>query len=206
MHTEKYIGLQRRLKKLREVYLPPHFSPTGAYKDSAYEKVRAYKVLVHAEIEYYFEETALIIASKAYKRWQTNKKASLPLLSLAVYYGGQYPQVPDTRTGNHSEEDLTFRIDKAYEEYNHLIRANNHGIRSKNIFSMFLPLGIELDDIDENMLIALDNFGRDRGSIAHSTRASTLTTPDDALNTVVNLMTYIEAFDLQLSALKNAIR
>lgn len=56
------------------------------------------------------------------------------------------------------------------------------------------------------MLIALDNFGSERGLIAHSTRASTLTTPDDALSSVNNIMTYIDTFDRFLATYKNSVR
>lgn len=69
MHTDKYMRLKNRLNKLKRVYLPSSFSPTGTYSDTVYEKVRAYTVLSHAEMEYYFEEIALSIAEKAYKKW-----------------------------------------------------------------------------------------------------------------------------------------
>ena len=63
-----------------------------------------------------------------------------------------------------------------------------------------------INDIDEDMLLALNNFGSERGLIAHSTRANTLTTPDDALASVNNLMTYIDTFDQFLATYKNSIR
>lgn len=69
-----------------------------------------------------------------------------------------------------------------------------------------MPIGIKISEIDEDMLIALDNFGSERGLIAHSTRASTLTTPDDALSSVNNIMTYIDTFDRFLATYKNSVR
>lgn len=65
-----------------------------------FEKVRAYKVLAHAEMEYYFEEVALEIAQKAYRKWSSSNKASTPLLSLVAYYDGQFPSPPDMHGGN----------------------------------------------------------------------------------------------------------
>lgn len=206
MHTDKYIGLQRRLSKLRKVYLPRTFSPTGSYSDPVFEKVRAYKVLAHAEMEYYFEEVALAIAQKAYRKWQSNSKASSPLLSLVAYYDGQFPPPPEMHGGNNSARDISWRINTSYTSYNSQIRSNNHGIKEKNILSIFLPIGVKITDIDEGMLLALNNFGSERGLIAHSTRASILTTPDDALASVNNIMNYIDTFDQFLAVYKNAIR
>lgn len=206
MHTEKYIALKRRLSKLKKIYLPRCFSPTGAYNDTVYEKVRAYTVLSHAEMEYYFEETALAIAQKAYSKWTHHQKASTPLLALVAYYTGQYSAIPDSHAANRASEDINARINKAYREYNSLIRVNNHGIKEKNLLNIFLPIGIQVSEFDENMLIALNNFGSMRGSIAHSTRAGQLISPSDALNDVNNIMTYLDQFDSHLSEYKKSIR
>lgn len=206
MHTDKYIGLQNRLKKLRSVYLPKTFSPTGSYSDTVYEKVCAYKVLAHAEMEYYFEEIALSIAKKAYLKWQSSNKASTPLLSLVAYYDGHFPSPPDLHDGNNSEKDIDWRINTSYTSYNKQIRSSNHGIKETNILSIFLPIGIKISDIDEGLLLSLNNFGIERGLIAHSTRASTLQSPNDALTAVNNIMTYIDAFDQHLATYKKSIR
>lgn len=206
MHTEKYIALQRRLSKLKKIYLPHNFSPTGAYSDTVYEKVRAYTVLSHAEMEYYFEEIALAIAQKAYNKWTNHKKASTPLLALVAYYTGQYPAIPESHTANRVSDDIHARINTAYREYNALIRGNNHGIKEKNLLNIFLPIGIQVSEFDEGMLIALNNFGTTRGRIAHSTRAGQLISPSDALNDVNNIMTYIDSFDAVLSGYKKSIR
>ena len=205
MHTENYIRLQRRAEKLRRVYLPSAFSPTGSYSDNVYEKVRAYKVLVHAEMEYYFEEIALLIAKKAYQKWQEKRKASTPLLAMVAYYSGNYSAAPDSHDGNRSDENIDWRINKAFADYNALVRTNNHGIKERNILSIFLPIGIQISDIDENMLIELNNFGAERGNIAHSTRVGAIVTPEDAFSSVSSLMAHISAFDEFLKKYRNSV-
>ena len=202
MHTDKYLRLQTRLNKLRKVYLPNSFSPTGTYSDSVYEKVRAYTVLSHAEMEYYFEEIALSIAEKAYKKWTQHQKASKPLLALVAFYEGQYSSVPEAHDGNRSDETIDERIRKAYSSYNEQVRVKNNGIKEANILRVFLPIGVQITDLDENLLIALNNFGRKRGTIAHSTKSSILTTPDDALNTVNEIISLIDTFDTFLHQFK----
>ena len=195
MHTENYTNLKHRLDKLKRVYLPRTFSATGSYKDPTYEKVRAYKVLAHAEMEYYFEQTALSIARLAYEKWNAEKKASTPIIALVAYHTGQFSQIPEQHDGNHSEEDISFRIHTSYSQYNSLIRDKNNGIKEKNILNIFLPIGVQSNEIDVDMLTALNNFGSERGMIAHSTRSSNITTPEDALNSVNDLMSYIGTFD-----------
>lgn len=194
MHTQNYIALKCRVEKLRKVYLPKQFSPTGTYNDVVYEKVRAYKVLVHAEMEFYFEEIALIIAKKAYAKWCKYRKASTPLMAIVAYYSGTFPSLPQTHTGNRSDEDIDWRINKAYTEYNSLVR-NNNGIKEKDILSIFLPIGVISTDIDEDLLIRLNSFGTERGQIVHSTRANQPADPHDALDDIENIMTLIDSFD-----------
>lgn len=205
MHTDKYRELKSRLNKLKKVYLPRTFSPTGTYSDAVYEKVRAYKVLAHAEMEYYFEETALGIARQAFLLWRSSKKVSTPLLSLVAYYDGSFPAPPDMHDGNNSDKDINWRVEKSFSSYNSQIRSSNHGIKEKNILSIFLPIGVTTSDLDEDMLRDLNNFGSERGAIAHSTRASTLITPDDALASVNNIMTYIDLLDQFLATYKNSV-
>lgn len=205
MHTENYKLLLSRLHKLKKIYLPRVLSPTGAYKDTTYEKVRAYKVLTHAEMEYYFEEVALSIAQKAFNEWSLNKKASAPLVSLAVYFEGNYSAIPESHTGNKVEEDLDFRIKKAFQFYYKQIRDKNHGVKEKNILNIFLPIGISVADLSEDMLIALNNYGSSRGIIAHSTRAENPVTPDDALHSIEDIMAHISSFDEILCTLLQSI-
>ncbi len=198
MHTEQYKLLINRICKLKSLYLPSNTSPTGEYDDNDYERVLAFNLLVHAEIEYYFEQSALLIAGLAYDMWDKKQISSKVLLALAVYYDGTYAALPDDIKGNRRNEDINKRIKDAYTRYNHYIRSNNHGIKTKNLLNIFLPIGIQVEDLDENMLTAMDNFGAKRGIIAHSTnsnRAIHLEAPDDAENKISNIMAYINKFD-----------
>lgn len=205
MHTKKYNHLQKRLRMLKRVYLPHSFSKTGEYSDTVLEKTRAYTVLVHAEMEYYFEQIALEIAEKAFTKWETSKRTSRPLLALVAYYTGQYQSLPELHTGNRAHENINEKIKMAYTSYNKQIRASNNGIKETNILSIFLPIGVVIENFDENLFIALSNFGSKRGEIAHSTKAQTLSTPDDAYAEVENLLSLIDPFDQFISHYRSAI-
>ena len=193
------------MKKLRTTYLPRNFSETGDYTDNELEKTRAYTVLAHAEMEFYFEQIALEIAQKAFKKWEDFHRSSRPLVAMVAYYSGQYLAPPDIHDGNRASENIDEKIKIAYSSYNKKIRASNNGIKEENILSIFLPIGIVIEDIDETLLISLSNFGSKRGTIAHSTKASPLTTPDNAYHDVSVLVSLIDTFDQFLHQYKNQI-
>ena len=181
------------------LFLSGEASPVGLYNDETYEKVAAYTLLIHAEIEHYFEEVALSIAQTAFKKWDANKTASRTLVALTAYDEKQFKSIPEsTNDKNNILEDLEFRIKHSFHAYVAYVRAKNHGIKERNILALFLPIGLMIDDFDNNLLIALDNFGTSRGSIAHSTKAKQQITPPDAEATVQLIQNYMAAFDNML--------
>ena len=188
-----------RQKELSKVFLPVRKSPIGAYSDKAYEKASAYTLLVHAEIEYYFEEVALSIAKAAIQNWDVNHVASRTLVAMVAYNEKQFQPVPEyTNDKNKINEDLEFRIKDSYKAYNEYVRARNHGIKEKNVLAIFLPLGLTINDFDNNVLIALNNLGSSRGNIAHSTKAKQQISPPDAKATVKAMEGYLAVFDEML--------
>ena len=78
--------LDRRIGKLRVHLLPFHFSPTGTYSADELDKARAYRLLVHAEIESYLEDSARRIANESLKQWTTTQKARPVILSLLTFH------------------------------------------------------------------------------------------------------------------------
>lgn len=48
IHFKKF---KKRVNQIKKHFLPKKFSPTGAYSEREYDRVRGYCLLVHAEIE-----------------------------------------------------------------------------------------------------------------------------------------------------------
>lgn len=203
MKSEFYVNLCKRIDALRRALLPARFSPTGNYRDSTYERTRAFHVLSHAEFEYYLEQIAFSIATKSYKKWSDDGTASATIIALCVYYSGTYGPIPKSTNGNHSLNSLTERIKNAYSDYSNKVYARNHGIREENILQLLLPIGLHIDDIGNELVIALDNYGAKRGPIAHSTRATTVLSPKDALSLAQELLTLILPLDEKLVRMLN---
>ena len=192
--TDLFRFLSCRNNALKKALLPIHLSPTGNYKEKKKKKVRAYEVLVHAELEYYFEQLAIRIMQNAWDEWNNNI-ATKAIVALVAYSEKSFAPLPESTSDQRRNEDLKKRVHDAYTEHNRYIRSLNHGIKEKNILALFLPLGIEIGTIDNNLLIALDSFGSNRGQIAHSTRAVQNVTPEDAMNTVAQILALVALFD-----------
>lgn len=201
MPTKQYEHLEGRFKILRSVFLPEKFSPTGDYGDEIFEKVRAYKALTHAELEYYFEQIGITVAKKAYADWDSNGAVSKALIALTVYYSGQYAPIPTQKTGNNSDINLDVRINKAFTEYCRNVNAENNGIKEKNLLKLFLPIGIEIDSIPDDLIIASNNYGVIRGEIVHTTRTKQNLTPEDALSAAEDILNHVKVFDLDIEYL-----
>ena len=195
MATEYYRNLRERFEKLRNAFLPAEFSPTGEYADIVYEHTRAYKVLTHAELEYYFEEVAKAIAQKALREWRSSNQVSKPLLALVAYYPGAFEPLPELSTGNHVRMDLEQRISDSCTEYFRYVRSENHGIKERNLIHLFLPIGIKIDELPHDLLISANNYGVMRGAIAHSTRAQQMLQPEEVKRAADEILDNVALLD-----------
>lgn len=197
-HSEHYRLLIDRCNKLGKALLPRNYSPTGNYKESTYERVRGFKLLVHAELEYYFEELVKAMMENAKTKWYNNGEATKTLVALVAYCDTQFHAIPDKVNDQHAKEDLEFRIKKAFQTQYEYIQAKNHGIKENNTIALFLPVGVDINDLDNNLLIALDNMGSERGQIAHKTRAKQCPSPSDAITSVVHILEMVGSFDTDI--------
>jgi len=155
--------LESRIIYLERNLLPPS-STTGNYSKIQQDLIRSYVLLVHAEIEAYFEDIAREKVRKALSRWMTNRKRSSCLKAVLAYSGNElsYESVRKVDSNN-----ISFRLNKAVSHFIALIQKN-HGIKEANLLSILIPLGIELRDIDPVWLTTMEAFGNLRGAIAHN--------------------------------------
>ena len=120
---------------------------------------RAYVLLTHAEIEAYFEDRAQVKVGRAYDAWQNRQVCSSLLSTVVMYYQARAKAWSVTTISNQNAE-------KARNFYVTELREN-HGIKEKNLLSIFLPLGLEHGDFDASLLATLNSFGLLRGKLAH---------------------------------------
>lgn len=147
--------LLRRLDTLEKHFMPQEFSLTGRYSKEQDDKTKAYLLLVHAELEAYFEDRARNRLIVAHSHWQRTGACTSVLSRLIVHHQDELEplsQISVTRAVNH----FTDKLDK------------NHGIKEKNLLSIFLPLGLGHHDLDTRLVSACNQLGRKRGQFAHA--------------------------------------
>ena len=195
-HTTHYVHLIRRNETLQKAFLPSKRSPTGNYHNQTYERVRGYILLVHAEIEYYFEEITERIMKDTQAKWEFNHEATKTAVALMAYCTKDFHNTATSTNDQNKTEDLDYRFKKACSIHYEYVRAKNHGIKESNVLALLLPIGVFIDDLDNDLLIALNSFGTDRGLIAHSTgRARQQISPEDAETKVADLLRLLDTFD-----------
>lgn len=163
-NSRRYLRLINRISFL-ENNLLPRIKTTGNYTKKESDLIRSYVLLVHAEIESYFEDIAKEKILKAFAGWRNHRKKSNCLLSLMTFISHEINW--DNRRLEDKKE-IEFRINLIIKHYIEKIN-NNHGIKEDHICKLLLPIGVEISQIDDVWLNTMNNFGAQRGTIAHST-------------------------------------
>ena len=178
------------------------FSPTGLYGELQLDRARAYRLLIHAELEAYIEDRGSTLATSAVTEWNANKVLSPTLLGLLAFTKDTENPQPAQPTATVS--GMARRLTTALAHYKSRVHQN-HGIKTKNICELLLPIGIQDVDLDPVWMNAMDNFGTDRGMVAHQSSAIALVRyaidPQSELMTVTTLLGGLKIVDEQISAL-----
>lgn len=111
-------------------------------------------------------------------------------------------EIAKSRKNKDSVEKI---IDLAQSQFSQKVR-DNHGIKEKNFKTLILPTGIDLCDIDGTWLTNLDDFGKLRGEVAHSTkRATGQINPQDEYQRVNLLLDGLKQLDQKLSEIQRQL-
>jgi len=163
-NSRKYNALISRIHFLENTILP-NVRISGNYTKKESDLIRSYVLLVHAEIEYYFENVAKDKAVKSLRKWMNNRKKNNCLLAIMAFCSAE---INWDKKSKINKTKLDYRIN---ETVNHYIGRlnNNNGVKAKNIRDILLPIGIEEHELDEAWLSIMDSFGVTRGMIAHNT-------------------------------------
>lgn len=143
----------------------PDSKPTGNYTKKEQDRIRGFVVLVHAEIESYIEDRASAKITLELSRWRNNRKRSNCIKAVMAFLSSEISFVNDN-----NKKSLEHRILRVVSHYLGLVQKNN-GIKKKNIYSLLLPIGLEVDNIDPLWLEEMNTFGAFRGEIVHTTHS-----------------------------------
>ncbi len=187
--TKKYRVLISRVRDIQKHFVAS-FTDKDVMELSAREMdlCRGYKVLCHAEIEYYFEEIARIILTESLWNWQNDKKVTLPIAGLLANY-----EKVDTN------DSISTKINKIAADYNNILLKSNHGIKEENLKKIFGNLGVEVAELDAVWVGTLSSYGVSRGTIAHTSAMVQIPINiQEAINETNIILQGIENFEMEL--------
>jgi hypothetical protein len=209
--SRRWNGLRREIDKLRAVFLPSSFHPLGLYPDSkrVQAHTRAFIVLSHAEIESYLESWAKEITRSCESVWKAANRVTKPLAFLLVSISERIEagQTLAETKGKDMPTRLQESAQRLFEKHYAQVK-NNHGIKEKNFWSLFGPLGVPVTALSSTLLPNLDSFGEIRGRHAHqSTKAvASVLDPETEYKRVSDLVDELKTFDEWIAKYKHAIR
>ena len=197
--------LNRNLNRIKKIFISMKVRSDGTYTEREQAMASAYGLLAHAEIEYYFETVAEEVVLNAYKKWESDKKPSHVLMSLAIFMDikEEIPEIISKGTIDKDKEGLIEKRLEVYVKKYMGILGKNNGIKEINLLKMLLPLGIHLNEIDTTFLSSMNSFGHDRGEIAHnSIKTQILIDPFTKEKDVINILKAIKDLDTKIISLK----
>ena len=195
--------LRSRIRELRNHFLPKLFDPTGSYSARQFDRARAFRLLAHAEIEWYLELISSETANKAYEAWKVRGVITEPLIAMVVYNESPLVKIPETKPST-GQADLNSRIENSRNSFTSYSRSRNNGIRERNILRLLFPVGIREVDIDSTWLSTIDSFGKDRGETAHhSNRVSNPPDPKNEFDKVTQIVDGLVDIDRKLLAFRS---
>lgn len=171
--SSRYRMLFRHVRKLREYLLPRRFDPMGSYSDRQRQRALSFRIHVHGEIEYFLEESQRQILAGG--------RASLASASLA-------PPLMELLNAKLDAKEGTIR--------------DNHGIKEKNVKRLFADLTFDFTALPVTLLADLTSYGKQRGAVAHSSRAvytaTILANPQDEWNKARQIVTDLGSLDSEV--------
>lgn len=206
-----YRQLCSELRRLRDHFLPKKWSPTGDYSDRKLDRTRAYRLLAHAEIEYFLEERLWQAVKEEYNNWTNHKQPNYVMTCLisASRIGWHDKEAEeldiariDPPTIKKNDQSINDIISRAVEQYHSKVEQNN-GIKRRNLKELLMPTGISLAELDPTWLANMDSFGGQRGALAHRSRLGLRSPFDPKLSkqAVDDLLVGLEELDKLVSKL-----
>lgn len=199
------MAISRRLRQLlnRLSFLENNILPAervdGNYTKREQDLIRSFVLLTHAEIEAYLEDVAKTRVTKSLSDWNSSRIKSNCIKSVVSFVGNDLKFDNDVNSNN-----IQYRVNKTVAHYMNAVVDKNHGIKEKNILKVLLPLGIEINELDQTWLSVMESFGSTRGLFAHSSfNVQTSIDRNTELNRIKNqILPELTNIDLLIKKLK----
>ena len=167
--------LKNNIIKIESSFLPPQ-NPMGTYNEQEALSINAYISLVHSEIENYLESEVLQVCDLSVNQYNSTGTINKVILGLLCFTGLPSIETPDLKNCQKIEDyKIDNRVKKARDLFYNKVKTRNNGIKEKDILSLLLPIGYSLDSLDDLFLAEMNDFGKQRGEIAHTSNINIVT-------------------------------
>lgn len=190
-YYDKLLACEKRLRKvlITKTVLKNPNSVTSQYK------IQAYRLLSHAEIEYYIENIVLYKVNLIRDLWQKQRILSESIAHLIVYNKQELPGPSPKLSEISSKNDFQFRINTILSSFEKIVK-NNNGIKEKDVIPLLISIGVDYTQINQILLSNMSSFGTNRGHSAHnSTKVHQLINPNDEINMVKQIIEELKKID-----------
>ena len=210
-----FAGLLVRMRKLRNHLLPRTFNPVGVYAPRWYDRAAGYRVLAHAEIQWFIQ----LMVAGALKRCVESAKANAFGLSTdwlitcynqtehfknlekTIFKSAQQYSIVIVGTDNFANH-----IERIAEEFTTKVIRQNNGIREANILRLLIPIGVPLEVIESavqgSWLQKIDEFGQECGKTAHRSGVDNHVDPKTEYETVRVILKGIKLIYAEIMAME----
>lgn len=168
-----FTHLEQRCNELIRKYVQPIIDAEASALAASeslpmpdYDSIASFRLLVHAELEGYFEDKAKSEIDQLAKEFAGNKYINSKIASLITLYLWR-KQLPCSWNGTEKyESDFKILAQEALGFGRSFIRENN-GIKENSIYTLSAIIGLYQHEIDEILVEELNSFGKKRGAVAH---------------------------------------
>ncbi len=189
-----YRDLQKRVEELRAHFIAFTVPPDRSPEPKEIDCIAAFRLLAHAEIEWYIEERTRSSILVAGEIWRNSKVITRSLLNLLQIFP---PIAWDIKQQGLDVTDIDSTLEMCQRKAMDAI-ANNHGIREASFRILASFCGCLSGDIDQTLVNTMNTYGHLRGELAHkrTDRVPQIPSPEDEYASATAIISGLEQFDL----------
>lgn len=191
-----FLELDRRISELTEKFVADQVEAEAADISNFVpdlDRLAAYRLLSHAEIEDYLERKARasiasLEVSLAGPGWSI-------AADLSIYVIASLVAEPLPFECPHNDKRFLDRVKVIIKAAKDLIDENN-GVKASSFMKLSIMCGKMVDEIDTGLASSLSSFGTNRGDVAHRGvgRTSTLLAPSTEMKSTLDLVKHIRLY------------
>jgi len=211
MPSSHFIHLESRCNLLIQRFLDTAIADEQAALQSGmpvpqpnFDDFAAFRLLTHAELEGYFESKALdalTALDTIFKNGQVLTSRFVALIYLYLWQEKHQPSWPygqgDDMQSRQKDRAYTKQLAEKALGFGRQFIAANNGIKESSIHVLSAVMGFFPDELDQILVSELNQYGKNRGDVAHKSwffNTRTFESADIEKNRLITILQLTKAF------------